>query len=63
MRFVCSADFMKPFLVVRDYNFYLDNEQDIIDWCNNCVPGWEIVGMIIYFKSEQDRLAFLLRWE
>ncbi len=63
MRFVCSSDFMKPFLIVRDYNYYLDNEHDINEWCDKYVPGWKLTGMIVEFKSEKDRFAFLLRWE
>jgi hypothetical protein len=54
---------MKPFLIVRDYNYYLDNEYDINEWCDKYVPGWKLTGMIVEFKSEKDRFAFLLRWE
>ena len=54
---------MKPYVVVVDYKYYIDNEQDINEWCDKCVPGWKLTGMIVEFKSEEDRLAFLLRWE
>ncbi len=54
---------MKPFVIVVDYKYYLDNEQDINEWCDKCTPGWKLTGMIVEFNSEEDRLAFLLRWD
>ncbi len=57
-----SFQYMKPFLIVNDYKFYVENEQEIINWANQCTPGWARRGMAIEFKNEQDRLAFLLRW-
>jgi hypothetical protein len=63
MRFQCSPEHMKPFVIVVDYKFYVGNEQEINDWANKCTPGWKLTGMILEFKNEQDRLAFLLRWD
>lgn len=63
MKFICSPDFMTPFLIVKDYKYYIENEKDINEWADKCVPGWQLTGMILNFKSEQDRLAFMLRWE
>ncbi len=54
---------MKPFVVVQDYKYYLANEQEINEWADKCTPGWTLTGMILQFKTEQDRLAFLLRWD
>ncbi len=54
---------MKPFVIVQDYKYYLANEQEINKWADRCTPGWNLKGMILEFKSEEDRLAFLLRWE
>jgi hypothetical protein len=53
---------MKPFVIVVDYKFYVETEQEINDWANKCTPGWVLTGMVLEFKNEQDRLAFLLRW-
>jgi hypothetical protein len=53
---------MKPFVIVVDYNFYLGNEQEITDWANKCTPGWALTGMVLEFKNEQDRMAFMLVW-
>lgn len=54
---------MKPMLVVIDYKYYLDNELEIAEWADKCTPGWQLLGMILEFVSEEDRLAFLLRWD
>jgi hypothetical protein len=62
MKFICNPDFMTPFLIVKDFTYYIENEQDINEWADKCVPGWQLTGMILEFKNEQDRLAFLLRW-
>lgn len=53
---------MKPFVIIVDYKFYLDNEREITDWANRCTPGWVITGMVLEFKNEQDRIAFMLVW-
>ena len=62
MRFRVSPQHMKPFVIVVDYKFYVETEQEINDWANKCTPGWVLTGMVLEFKNEQDRLAFLLRW-
>ena len=62
MRFLCSAGFMSPFVIVKDYTYYLANEPEITEWADRCTPGWTLTGMILMFKSDQDRLAFILRW-
>jgi hypothetical protein len=54
---------MTPFLIVKDFTYYIENEQDINEWADKCVPGWQLTGMILNFKNDQDRLAFLLRWD
>ncbi len=63
MRFRCTPEQMKPFVIVVDYKYYIENEQDINQWCDQCIPGWKLTGMIVEIKSEEDRLAFLLRWD
>ena len=62
MRFRCSPQHMKPFVIIVDYKFYLENEKEITDWANRCTPGWVITGMVLEFKNEQDRMAFMLVW-
>ncbi len=63
MKFKCSPQHMQPMLIVVDYNYYLSNMDDIIAWADKCTPGWNQTGMILNFNSEEDRLAFLLRWD
>ena len=62
MKFRVSPQHMKPFVIVVDYKFYIENEQEIKEWANQCTPGWTLTGMVLEFKNEQDRLAFILRW-
>jgi len=62
MKFQVSPQHMKPFVIVIDYKFYVGNEQEITAWANQCTPGWVLTGMVLEFKNEQDRLAFILRW-
>ena len=38
-------------------------EPEITEWADRCTPGWTLTGMILMFKSDQDRLAFILRWD
>lgn len=63
MRFICGADFMAPLVIVKDWKWYIENGEEIEAWADKCTPGWYLKGMILQFKSEEDRLAFLLRWE
>lgn len=46
-----------------DYKYYIEHGEEIEAWADKCVPGWKLTGMILEFKSEEDRLAFLLRWD
>ncbi len=63
MRFRCTPEQMKPFVIVVDWKYYIAHGEEIEEWCDKCVPGWQLTGMILEFKNEEDRLAFLLRWD
>ncbi len=63
MRFKASPHYMRQYLIIVDYKYYLINEEAIIEWATKCTPGWKQTGMVLEFKSEEDRLAFLLRWD
>lgn len=54
---------MKPYVIVVDWKYYVEHGEAIEAWADKCVPGWKLTGMILEFKSEKDRLAFLLRWD
>ena len=63
--FVCPPDQfdhsdLSLFIVEPDY--YVSYQQDIEEWANKCTPGWELQGCVLRFKSDNDRLLFLLRW-
>jgi len=49
-------------VIIYDYNWWWQNEKEIVEWCNQILNGWEKQGMIINFDNEEDRLQFLLRW-
>ena len=63
MRFRCLPDQMKPYVIVVDWKYYIEYSEEIESWADKCTPGWKLTGMILEFSSEQDRLAFLLRWD
>lgn len=63
MRFICGSEFMKPLVIVKDWKYYIEHGEEIEEWANQCTPGWKLTGMIVEFKSEEDRMAFLLRWD
>jgi hypothetical protein len=49
-------------VIIFDYKFYDYNEKEVVDWLNAFTPGWCRIGLVLTFKTEQDRLLFLLRW-
>lgn len=49
-------------VIIFDYKFYHYNEKEIVDWLNSYTLGWCRMGMVLTFKTEQDRLLFILRW-
>lgn len=63
MKFRPTVGYMKPMLVVADWKYYLEHGEEIEEWADKCTPGWQLNGMILQFVSEEDRLAFLLRWD
>ena len=63
MKFICGAEFMTPIVIVKDWKYYIEHGEEIEAWADKCTPGWKLTGMILEFKSEEDRLAFLLRWD
>ena len=63
MKFRASPQHMKPMLIVVDWKYYIEHGGEIEAWADKCTPGWQLTGMILEFKSEEDRLAFLLRWD
>ena len=61
---VCPPDQSdhSEFLLIVEFRYYISYQQDIEEWANTCTPGWELQGCVLRFKSDSDRLLFLLRW-
>jgi len=51
-------------LIIEDYVWWTQNEQEIRGWMDDNLPGGREhhQGMIINFDNEQQRLMFMLRW-
>jgi hypothetical protein len=51
--------------VICDPAWWVDNEEEIHAWMDEHIAGGSScqLGMTIQFKSDQDQLLFLLRWE
>jgi len=49
-------------LIIADPAYWVRNENDILEWLNRCTPDHHYKGMIIEFKNDEDRCAFLLCW-
>lgn len=52
-------------LVICDPAWWVENEEEIYVWMDEYIEGGSTcqIGMTIQFKSDQDQLLFLLRWE
>lgn len=51
-----------PMLLICDYKYWTDNEEDIFDWCTESRVQCKLTGMILEFESQQDKMMFMLRW-
>ncbi len=49
-------------LLITDPIYWLDNEQDIIDWFAESNIQYSMAGMILEFTTQEDKMMFLLRW-
>jgi len=56
------TEFGSDTLVISDYNFYADHQEEIDDWCWQKFGYHPREGMVIHFKRDQDMMLFLLRW-
>ncbi len=50
-------------LICADYVFAHDHAPEMREWLRDNTPGAVWTGMVIEFKTEQDMVLFLLRWE
>lgn len=51
-----------PMLLISDFRYWLDNEEEIFDWCTESRIQCTLTGMIIEFESQEDKMMFVLRW-
>lgn len=49
-------------LLIADFNWYGQNQDEIEAWCKKNIPNTWRNGMMILFGTEQEKLIFLLRW-
>jgi hypothetical protein len=55
--------FSKPMLLICDYRFWSNNEEQIFDWCTESRVQCTLTGMILEFESQEERMMFMLRWQ
>lgn len=53
----------KHCLLIVDYEWYGQNQNEIDDWIKRTIPDSWRNGMIIMFANEQEKMLFLLRWQ
>lgn len=53
----------KPLLLICDPGFWIDNEQNIFDWCTASSVQCKLTGVLLEFDSREDKMMFMLRWQ
>ena len=51
-----------PMLLISDFIFWYQNEEEIFDWCTKSRVQCTLTGMILEFDSQEDKMIFMLRW-
>ena len=49
-------------MIIADYVWWNKNEYDILRWSKECLELIDVEGMMIKFKTEEDRNLFIMRW-
>jgi hypothetical protein len=57
------SQFGNPMLLITDFIYWYQNEEQIFDWCTESRIQCTLTGMIIEFESQQDKMMFMLRWQ
>ena len=50
-------------VIITDPKFWVYNETELKNWLDECCEDWEMEGMVLSFKSAEEKLSFLLRWQ
>lgn len=60
---VAAADITdgERIVVMTDIAFWLENIDDLTEWCNN-TPGAKTEGMTVLFDTDEALTMFVLRW-
>ena len=51
-----------PMVLITDYEYYVVNEEAMIDWARQSNVQYKQTGMILEFDSTEDKMMFMLRW-
>lgn len=63
MRFMkYFSDYHGTVLVIHDYVFYAEHEEEIGKWCWQTFNYHPKRGLVMSFRNEQDAGWFLARW-
>lgn len=49
-------------IMIVDPEWYIDNEKEIFSWAEQSGINLNKNGMILEFKSPEDKMMFMLRW-
>lgn len=49
-------------VIVFDYKFYAEREEEIDEWCWQAFDYHPREGLVLTFRNESDTNMFLLRW-
>ncbi len=58
-KFIC---FGSTQVVISDYSFYNRHAEEIEEWCSDTCANFRREGLVLFFKTNEDRTLFLLRW-
>ena len=52
----------ESWMLISDYRWWNEYEPEIQAWAKECLDGFSIEGMVVKFKTEEERNFFLMRW-
>jgi len=53
----------KPLLLIADPGYWLNNQQEILDWFTRSNIKYSLQGMILEFDTQEEKMMFMLRWQ
>lgn len=53
----------RPYVVIGNPKFFIENQTEIVSWLDNCTPNWSIEGTVISFQNRDHQLLFKMTWE